>query len=117
MLPTQQPIHELCGRDRLNLLPQCSDRQPMNTRQQSTVAPFGLAAARICKLPSQDGATGFQTQECLVDISRRKIKKFYERRTCCGANMREPSADALGQYDFARRGIGLQLREFRFKSR
>ena len=40
MLPSQQPVHELRGCDRFNLLAQGRDRQPMNPRQQPAFAPL-----------------------------------------------------------------------------
>jgi hypothetical protein len=40
MLPLQQESHELCRRDGLDLLAQDSDRQAMDTGQQTAVAPF-----------------------------------------------------------------------------
>ncbi len=42
MLPAQKPAHELRRRDRFNLLAQGGDRQPMNARQQTPLAPFEL---------------------------------------------------------------------------
>ena len=42
MLPAQQPAHELRRCDRLDLLAQSCDSQPMNARQQPAVAPFVL---------------------------------------------------------------------------
>src|SRR5208282_4787884 len=41
MLPAQQPVHELCRGDRLDLLAQRGDRQAMNASQQAALAPLG----------------------------------------------------------------------------
>ena len=45
MLPAQQPVHELRGRYRLDLLAQRGDRQAMNASQQAALAPLGLGLA------------------------------------------------------------------------
>ena len=45
VLPAQQPAHELRRGHRLNLLAQSAERQPMNAREQTAVAPFDFARA------------------------------------------------------------------------
>src|ERR1019366_8039036 len=50
MLPTQQPAHELSRRQRLHLATQCSESMPVDTCQQTPIAPFGFIAAS--ELPS-----------------------------------------------------------------
>ena len=40
MLPSQQPAHELCGGHRLDLLAQFPHGKPVNTREQSALAPL-----------------------------------------------------------------------------
>ena len=42
MLPAQQPLHELRRRNRLDLLAQRGNSQPMNASQQPPLAPFRL---------------------------------------------------------------------------
>jgi len=41
VLPGKQPVHELCGRYGLDLLPEPSKRQPVDARKQAALAPFG----------------------------------------------------------------------------
>ncbi len=47
MLPAQKPAHELRRRDRLGLLAQCRDRQPVNARQQPPLTPFQFRYIRL----------------------------------------------------------------------
>src|SRR5580658_7934965 len=54
VLPAKQPAHELRGADRLNLVAQFSNRELVNARQETTIAPLGLPGDRACKLPAQD---------------------------------------------------------------
>ncbi len=42
VLPTQKPAHELGSVYRLDLLSQRAERQPVNPREQSPVAPFDV---------------------------------------------------------------------------
>ena len=43
MLPPRQPAHELRGSGGLDLLPQYDQREAMNARQQTAIAPLGHA--------------------------------------------------------------------------
>src|SRR5271157_274689 len=41
VLPAQQPAHELCSRNRLNLLAERGYGEVVNARQQTPIAPLG----------------------------------------------------------------------------
>ena len=100
MLPTQQPTHELRGGYGLNLFAQRPDRQSMNARQQSPVAPFDFVTRGVRELPAQHRTARFQTQQSLLDVCRCKTKQLAQSRFCCRTNMREPSADDKGSKHF-----------------
>ena len=76
VLPTQQPAHELRGGYGLNLPAQRPNRQAMNARQQSPVAPFDFVTRNLREFSAQDRTARFQTQQGLLDISVGKIKKL-----------------------------------------
>ncbi len=71
MLPAQEPLHELGGGDRLNLLAQSGHGQAMDARQQPPLAPLGVLGVATCKIPAQDCAAGFHAQQRGVDFRRR----------------------------------------------
>src|SRR5258708_1232223 len=46
VLPAQEPAHESSCRDRFNLLAQSAQREPVNPRQQTALAPLHTGACR-----------------------------------------------------------------------
>ena len=66
-LPGQQETLKLGDRNRLDLGAQLVDRQPVNPRQQSPVAPFDLRDARM-KLASQNETLGLQSEKSALDF-------------------------------------------------
>src|SRR5215469_4863401 len=81
MLPAQEPAHELRRGNGLNLLPQSGNREPVNTRQQATVAPFRLRNTRIGEFSAQNATTRLEPQERLFDLRVRQTKQSLE--ACC----------------------------------
>jgi hypothetical protein len=69
VLPAQQPTHELSSSDRLNLLAQRSQREPMNARQQPAVAPFD--GCRAGELSAQNSTFSLEAKHGSLDIRRR----------------------------------------------
>ncbi len=82
MLPAQQPAHELRRRDRLNLLAQRGDGQPVNPRQQAPLAPFVLVwrgrprpRGSVGEVSPQNGAGGFHPQQSFLDLGAGKSEQ------------------------------------------
>src|SRR5436309_2960429 len=57
VLPAQEPAHKLGGRDRLDFLAQHPQRQPVDAREQTAIAPLRTAPR---ELAAQDRPYGFQ---------------------------------------------------------
>ena len=70
VLPAQQPAHELSSSDRLNLLAQRAEREPVNARQQPAITPFNWG--RAGKLSSQHSAFAFEAKHGSLDIPSRQ---------------------------------------------
>src|SRR5437879_3360455 len=63
VLPAQKPAHELRRRDRLHLLAQFAEGEPMDAREQTALAPFDLLSGGDGELAAQDGTGGFEAQQ------------------------------------------------------
>src|SRR5579884_4411643 len=82
-LPGKKETAKLLDRDRLNFRAQPVDGEPMNARQQASLAPFGASApilgatfrilrARRAKFSAQDKSFGLQSEQCGIDLRRRE---------------------------------------------
>ncbi len=72
-LPAREPAHELRRSDRLNFPAKFSDRQAVDARKESSLAPFDVSGARFGKLAAQDRARTFDPQERIVDFRFRQV--------------------------------------------
>src|SRR5580704_8709270 len=77
-LPGQQKPLVLGDRNRLDLRPQLVDRQPVNSRQQATVAPFDLRNAWM-KLASQNETLGLQSEKGALNFRKGQQKEICQR--------------------------------------
>src|SRR5438552_9232330 len=116
MLPTEQPAHKLRSGHRFNLLAQRCHGKPVNARQQPPFAPFSLTRMRIGEFTSQDGTAGFQAEQCLFNIRRRKSEKISELRCRSWTEMRHPAADRCEKCIVARGGARFDFRQLWFKA-
>ena len=80
-LPREQEAQKLGDRYRLNLGPQTIDRQPMDSRQQSTIAPLQFLRTRM-KLAAQYESFALESKERHVNFGLRHLEKFSERGGC-----------------------------------
>ena len=103
MLPAQKPAHELRRRDRLNLLAQFADGEPVDAREQTAFAPLRLRSCGVGELAAKYGAAGFHAQQRFIDLLRRKAENFAQFRRCRGPGMRHPARDHRQHGIFLRR--------------
>ncbi len=61
-LPREQKSIEILNRDRLNFRAQPVDGEPMNSREQSAVAPF-LVGCAVMKFSAQNKAFAFESEQ------------------------------------------------------
>ena len=66
-LPREQKPIKILNRDRLNFRAQPIDRQPMNSCQQSAVAPFLFRCVRM-KFAAQNKTFAFESKQTSVDF-------------------------------------------------
>jgi len=78
-------------RDRLNLLAQFADGEPVDAREQTAFAPFRLLSRGVGELAAKYGAAGFQAQQRFIDLLRRKAENFAQFRRCRRPRMRHPA--------------------------
>src|SRR2546425_8408444 len=116
MLPTEQPAHKLRSGHRFNLLAQRCHGKPVNARQQPPFAPFSLTRMRIGEFTSQDCTAGFQAEQCLFNIRRRKSEKISKLRCRSWTEMRHPAADHCQNRIVAKRGARFDFRQLWFKA-
>src|SRR5579863_7738859 len=101
MLPSQQPPQELRRRDRLNLLAQHSNGQPMDAGQQPSLAPFNfgwlLVWARATRprsltreLSPEHSSRSLHPKQSHLYIGSRKAKLIPELRSRRRPNRRHP---------------------------
>ena len=63
MLPAEKESHEVGSRHRLDLAPKRSNRAPVYTRKQSTIAPFFLTLTRFPLQLKEEGSALYCTTE------------------------------------------------------
>ena len=83
VLPMKEPLHESCRRDRLNLLAQCAQSQPVDAGEQATLAPFLNVWISEFIFAPQDRAAGLEAQESFIDLILRKREDLAES---CGSS-------------------------------
>src|SRR5262245_56294245 len=66
MLMSNQKTNELVHGNRSNLAPQSFKREPMDSREQSAIAPFQFTVA--VKAATQNRSFAFECQQCTLDI-------------------------------------------------
>src|SRR5437773_4626366 len=71
---------------------------------------------RIGEFTSQDGTAGFQAEQCLFNIRRRKSEKISELRCRSWTEMRHPAADRCEKCIVARGGARFDFRQLWFKA-
>src|SRR5947199_38048 len=71
---------------------------------------------RIGEFTSQDGSAGFQAEQCLFNIRRRKSEKISELRCRSWTEMRHPAADRCEKCIVARGGARFDFRQLWFKA-
>src|SRR5579872_1136372 len=68
MLPAQEPPHELRRRDWFDLLPQSGDGEAVNSRQQTSLAPFDVISGCASEIAAENGSACFHTKQSLLDL-------------------------------------------------
>ena len=76
-LPYEEKPIEILNRDRLNLSTQPVDCEPMNSREQSTVAPFLFCCAGL-KFSAQNEAFAFESEQSGFNFRRRKTQNILQ---------------------------------------
>ena len=77
MLPAAQEALKLRGGHRLDLAAKLAEREPMDARQNSAIAPFDFARRKLRGItPAHDLAFGFQLQQSGLDLIARKGQRF-----------------------------------------